>query len=267
MSSNDVSPLTTGLMQAAVVSVLALSVALFARRRGIHLLGDLSISLVRGISQICAVGLILVVVLKGPWWLGPLVLAGMIAAAGKTSSRRSKRFPGAFRVSLYAIGAGAGTTILVMTLAGVIDRSAGSLVPVGSMLIANAMNANALAMERFVREVQSRAGEIEAALSLGAAPESTVAAYATGALQASLIPTVDNLRSLGIVWIPGIMAGMVLSGTPPLPAAVYQFVVLAMIFCSSATTCMVSTQLMRKYAFTPAEQLLPALARQSDPTR
>ena len=248
--------LSGGLIQAAIVSALALAVALYARRLGIHLLRDLAAALGRGLSQICAVGLILIVVLKGPWWMSPLVLAGMIGAAAKTSSRRSRRFPRAGRISLYAILAGAGSVIFLMAMAGVIDRSAGALVPVGSMLIANAMNANALAMERFAREVQSHVGEIETALALGAAAESTVGEYSTAALQTSLIPTVDNLRSLGIVWIPGIMAGMVLSGAAPLAAAVYQFVVLAMIFCSSSVTCMVSTRLMRRRAFTEAEQLI-----------
>ena len=69
---------------------------------------------------------------------------------------------------------------------------------------------------------------------------------------------IDNLRSLGIVWIPGLMTGMVLSGTPPLRAAVYQFVTLAMIFASSGLTCLVGTTLARGRVFSPAEQLAVA---------
>ena len=76
------------------------------------------------------------------------------------------------------------------------------------------------------------------------------------AYQASLIPAIDNLRSLGIVWIPGLMAGMVLSGSPPLYAAVYQFVVIAMIFASSGLTALASTLLIRGNVFTEAEQLI-----------
>lgn len=249
-----------GFAQAAMAALLALGVALYARSCGIRLTRDISISLARGLSQIIAVGLVLVVLLKGPWWCGPLLLLFMIAAAGKTSSRRSKRFPGALVISLYAIGFGAGTTILVMTLAGVIDVSPGSLIPIGSMLIANAMNANALAFDRFRAEVHAHIGEIETALTLGAASEVTVAPYVRAALRASLIPPVDNLRSLGIVWIPGLMAGMVLSGCSPLYASIYQFVVLAMIFASAGLTCTLSTYLMHCRAFTKAEQLLPELA-------
>jgi putative ABC transport system permease protein len=124
------------------------------------------------------------------------------------------------------------------------------------MLIANAMNANGLALDRFRSEVQAHTGHLETALALGAAPEAAVAPYVHDSYQASLIPAIDNLRSLGIVWIPGLMAGMVLSGSPPLYAAIYQFVVLAMIFASSGLTCLVSTTLIRGRAFSPAEQLI-----------
>lgn len=67
---------------------------------------------------------------------------------------------------------------------------------------------------------------------------------------------IDSLRSLGIVWIPGLMARMLLSGTRPAYAAIYQFVVLAMIFASSGLTSLMSTLLMRTHVLSPAEQLV-----------
>jgi putative ABC transport system permease protein len=51
------------------------------------------------------------------------------------------------------------------------------------------------------------------------------------------------------------MAGMVLSGSSPLYAAIYQFVVIAMIFGSSGLTSLICTSLIRKRIFTAAEQL------------
>ena len=64
------------------------------------------------------------------------------------------------------------------------------------------------------------------------------------------------MRSLGIVWIPGLMAGMLLSGAKPLYASIYQFVVLAMIFAASGITSLVSMMLIRREIFSPAEQLV-----------
>jgi putative ABC transport system permease protein len=123
------------------------------------------------------------------------------------------------------------------------------------MIIANAMNTNALALERFRSEVESHVGEIESALALGAAPDVSVSRAVQQSFSASLIPALNNLRSLGLVWIPGLMAGMVLSGSSPLYAAIYQFVVIAMIFASSGLTSLISTSLIRQHVFTPAEQL------------
>ena len=111
-----------------------------------------------------------------------------------------------------------------MTLAGVIAPEIGSLVPVGSMIIANAMNSCAQALERFRAEVTAHTGQIEAGLALGAEPEQLVARYVQSAVTASLIPRIDSLASLGIVWIPGLMAGMLLSGSDPIYAAIYQLV-------------------------------------------
>lgn len=143
-----------------------------------------------------------------------------------------------------------------MTLLGVIEYAIPVLVPVGSMIIANAMNTSALALERFESDVLSQTERIEAGLCLGAAPDVTVRPYARAAVEASLVPPLNTLRSLGVVWIPGIMTGMVLSGTDPVFAALYQFVVIAMIFASGGIASLTATFLARGRVFNVAEQLV-----------
>jgi putative ABC transport system permease protein len=250
------SQVTLGLAQAAIASILALAVVLLARRRNIHLESDAAIALVRGIVQIVIMGSLLVLLLKAPRWSSVFLLAGMIIAAGSISAKRAKNVPGAQKVSTYSIAAGAGLVTAVMTWAGVIDTAITSLIPVGSMIIANAMNTNGLALNRFRSEVLAHSGEIETALALGAAPEKTIASYTEASIHSSLIPAIDNLRSLGIVWIPGLMTGMLISGADPLYSAIYQFVVIAMILASSGLTSLLSTTMIRAYVFSPAEQLL-----------
>ena len=63
------------------------------------------------------------------------------------------------------------------------------------------------------------------------------------------------LKSLGLVWIPGVMAGMVVSGASPVYAGIYQFVIVAMILAASGITGLVATLLMRKRSFSAAAQL------------
>src|SRR5246500_3305779 len=248
--------LQLGLAQATVAALAALLVVLLARRRGINLESELLIAMVRGLVQIVAVGSILLLLLRAPNWTSVFLLASMILAAGATSAKRAKGLPEAFRVSTYSIACGAGSVIAVMTWLGVIDTPITALVPVGSMLIANAMNTNGLALNRFRSDVLAHVGEIETALALGAEGKTSVAPYVQSAFESSLIPAIDSLRSLGIVWIPGLMAGMLLSGARPVYAAIYQFVLLAMIFASSGLTSLVSTLLIRSRVMTPADQLI-----------
>ncbi len=247
--------LSLGIAQALAATVPALLVMLLARKRDIHLERDLVVALVRGFVQVVVVGSILLALLRGPQWTGIFVLAGMIAAAAATSSRRAGDIPGVFSVSLFSIAFGAGLITALMALIGVIDTAITSLVPIGSMLIANSMNTNSLALNRFRSEVQAHTGLIETALSLGADSRESVSPYVQVSCRASLIPAIDSLRSLGIVWIPGLMTGMLLTGANPIYAAIYQFVTIAMIFSASALTSLLSTLLVRSHVFSPAEQL------------
>jgi len=244
-----------GLVQALIAALAAMLVVLLARKRGIHLEDETLIAMVRGIIQIVAVGSILLLLLRAPRWTSGFLLTAMIIAAGATSARRAKGMPGAFPVSAWSIALGAGSVIALMTWLGVIDTAITSLVPVGSMLIANSMNTNGLALNRFRADVLAHVGEIETALALGAEAKNSVSPYVQASFEASLIPAIDSLRSLGIVWIPGLMAGMLLSGARPVYAAIYQFVVLAMILAASGLTSLVSTLLIRERIFTAAQQL------------
>ena len=128
------------------------------------------VALARGICQIVLVGLLLKFVLGGSRWLSAIVLPAMMLAAASIAAQRSKNIPGVYQVTVGAILPGAGLVIAIMVALGVIDSGPAILIPVGSMLIANAMNTTSLVLERFRAEVEAHAGQIEAGLALGAAP-------------------------------------------------------------------------------------------------
>jgi putative ABC transport system permease protein len=244
-----------GLAQAAGAVALCLGVVALCRWFAVHVEREAVSSLARGLVQMAAVGTILALLLQGSLLIGALILLGMTFAAAVTAARRLPDIKGALLLSFYAIAAGAGVAIVEMLATGTLQVQIAMLVPVGSMIIANAMNASAQAAERFKAEVTAHVGQIEAGLALGADPVTTVAPYVQSAVYASLLPRLDMLKSLGLVWIPGVMAGMVLSGTSPLYAGIYQFIIVAMILAASGITGLVMTLLMRMRAFSPAAQL------------
>ena len=98
------------------------------------------------------------------------------------------------------------------------------LIPLAGMIFANAMNVLSLAIERF-----------ESELEIGASYEEA----RQRAFRASLIPIINSLLAVGLVSLPGMMTGQIISGVSPLVAVRYQIVVMCMIFGASgiSTAC------------------------------
>ena len=92
------------------------------------------------------------------------------------------------------------------------------MIPLAGMIFATAMNTVSLAAERFGSEINRGAGYDEARRA---------------ALRAALIPLVNSLLAVGIVSLPGMMTGQILSGIPPFVAVRYQIMVMCMIFGSA----------------------------------
>jgi putative ABC transport system permease protein len=250
------SDIVMGLVQAFGAIVLCSTVALLCRWFAVHVERETAISMMRGLVQMVFVGMILAALLHENLLAGALILLAMTFAAAVTASRRARDVTGSLLLSFCAIATGSGVVIAVMLATRALAADIAVLVPVGSMIIANAMNACAQCVERFRAEVTAHKGQIEAGLALGADPGATVAPYVQSAVYASLLPRLDMLKSLGLVWIPGVMAGMMVSGASPVYAGIYQFVIVAMILAASGITGMVAILLMRRRIFSPAAQLV-----------
>jgi putative ABC transport system permease protein len=249
------SDISMGLLEAAGAIALCLAIVLICRWFAVHVERETVISLVRGLLQMVFVGMVLAVLLHGNALVAMLILLAMTFAAAVTASRRAQGIKDALLLCFYAIAAGAGSVIAGMLATKTLKPDIAILVPVGSMIIANAMNACAQAIERFRADVTAHVGQIEAGLALGAEPAVTVAPYVQSAVYASLLPRLDMLKSLGLVWIPGVMAGMMVSGASPIYAGIYQFIVVAMILAASGIAGLIVTLLIRTRAFSPAAQL------------
>lgn len=255
LSNNLNGSLALGLAQAGGAIVLCVGVVIACRRFAVHVEREAAVSIARGFVQMVVVGVVLALLLHGSLLVGALILLAMTVAAAVTASRRARDINGSMLLSFWSIAAGSGVVIAGMLAAGTLQTSITMLVPVGSMIIANTMNACAQAAERFQAEVTAHVGQVEAGLALGADPAVTVAPYVRSAVYASLLPRLDMLKSLGLVWIPGVMAGMMVSGANPVYAGIYQFIIVVMILTASGIAGLVMTLLMRARAFSPAAQL------------
>jgi ABC-type iron transport system FetAB permease component len=175
-----------GLAQAAGAVVLCLAVVALCRWFAVQVEREAAISIGRGLVQMVFVGVVLALLLHGSLLIGVLILLLMTIAAAATASRRLKGIGSPLLLSFWAIFAGSGVVIAAMLATKALKPDIVMLVPVGSMIIANAMNACAQAAERFRADVTAHVGQVEAGLALGAEPAATVAPYVQSAVYASL---------------------------------------------------------------------------------
>jgi putative ABC transport system permease protein len=255
-----------GLAQAAGAIALCAAVIALCGWFSVHVEREAALSITRGLVQMVLVGTVLAALLHGALVIGALILVAMMVAAAFTAARRLESMRGAQPLCFCAIAAGSGVVIAAMLATGTLKSDIAVLVPVGSMVIGNAMNACAQAAERFRADVTSHVGEVETGLALGADPAVAIAPYVRNAVYASLLPRLDTLKSLGLVWIPGMMAGMMVSGASPVYAGIYQFVIIAMILAGSGITALVVVLLARGRAFSPAAQLILRRAEAKEAT-
>jgi putative ABC transport system permease protein len=131
------------------------------------------------------------------------------------------------------------------------------LIPLAGMVMGNAMNSASLAGERLGSRIRSSRLEIETQLCLGATPKQAIALYRTEAIRASLIPTINAMMVVGLVSLPGMFTGQVLSGIDPLNAASYQMLILFLIVTINLICASLVTEGIYRQFFNSAAQLIP----------
>ena len=198
--------------------------------------GNAMYALGRMLLQLLLIGYVLALIFgAGNGWLIMLVLAIMLLAASwiALGTGRDQRWI-LLGVSLVAITVGGGLTLALITQV-VLQLDPWYLprymVPLAGMVFANAMTAVSLAAERLYAELAHGLGWAEARLV---------------AYQAAMIPVINSLFAVGLVSLPGMMTGQILSGVSPLIAARYQIMVMCMIFASAGISTAIFLALSRR---------------------
>lgn len=189
----------------------------------------------RMLIQLLAIGYVLTYVLETDE--PALVMAVIVFMIGVSAwialrplaDQRMKLYP----IVLISIGA-CGISVMLLVTQLILDLprwfEPRYVVPLAGMIFANTMNTISLAAERFRSELTRN--------------EDYVAARRT-AMEAALIPQINALLAVGLVSLPGMMTGQILSGIDPLVAARYQIMVMCMIFASAGLAAACYLALLR----------------------
>jgi putative ABC transport system permease protein len=129
------------------------------------------------------------------------------------------------------------------------------LIPLAGMVIGNSMTGASLAAERLAAEFRERREEIETALCLGSSVKLAAEPAVSSAFRAALIPSVNAMAAMGLVFLPGMMTGQILSGTEPLIAVKYQIAIMCVITGSVALSTFMILRFGYRSYFTSYQSL------------
>jgi putative ABC transport system permease protein len=170
--------------------------------------------------------------------IGLLVIMLLVAAWTAVSRQPLRRLP-LYPLTLISLAFGAGVVIFLVVVVIVGARpwyDPRYMIPLGGMILGNAMNSVALGLERLERELRQGRRRVEA-------------------VRAALTPILNSMMVVGLVQLPGLMTGQILAGVDPLTAVRYQVLVMFMLLAGNALSTGVAVRYTRNRYFTAAWQL------------
>jgi len=240
---------------AASLALVALAAAISFWQKA-DLERDIAVATGRSIVQLTLVGYAIHLIFEADTiWLVLALLTVMVLFGAITARHRAAKVPGSFGPLLIALALAGGTTLGLVVALGIFDPTPRYLVPVGGMVIGNAMTASAVALDRLGDEMGDARARIEASLALGATAREAAAPTVRRSLRSGMIALVDSTKTTGLIFFPGTMVGMLLAGASPTDAVRLQLILLYTLLGSVAIAGLLATTLAYRNFFTPAQQL------------
>jgi putative ABC transport system permease protein len=258
----QLTPVQVGLAAALMLLNGGISILLRLRLERQLLLASL-----RMVAQLLLIGFVLRWVFQQSW---PVVLAVawiMAMVAGVAAlDRNRRRYPGIWVDACLSIWA-TSWTITAIGLFGVVQvdpwYKPQYAIPLLGMILGNTLNGISLGLERFNEELMTHRGKVETLLALGATRWEAASQPIQQAVRTGMIPMINAMMVAGIVSLPGMMTGQLLSGVDPVEAVKYQIVILFLIAAGTALGTISVVLLAYRRLFNARHQFQSWLLRQA----
>ncbi|MFT1985965.1 ABC transporter permease [Staphylococcus aureus] len=232
-------------------------------KEGLHIIKDLIVATLRAVVQLIILGFLLHYIFKinDKWLLILCVLVIIINASWNTISRASPVMHHVFWISFLAIFIGTALPLAGTVATGAIHFAANEVIPIGGMLANNGLIAINLAYQNLDRAFVQDGTNIESKLSLAATPKLASKGAIRESIRLAIVPTIDSVKTYGLVSIPGMMTGLIIGGVPPLQAIKFQLLVVFIHTTATIMSALIATYLSYGQFFNARHQLV---ARNTD---
>lgn len=99
-------------------------------------------------------------------------------------------------------------------------------IPLSGMIFGNTMTGVNIGIKTFRENLESSRNRIEALINFGGRPKQIVLPLVNQSLETAMLPTLNSMLGMGIISLPGMMTGQILSGTLPTTAILYQIAIM-----------------------------------------
>jgi len=227
------------LWQFGLIYLLLIVVLLIMKKCKINQTKLLVVASLRMTVQLALAGLALTYIFEHPhplFTVGYLLL--MTGFAIYTALSRNKEINKRFKIIVGVSLAATGLSIIIffiMAVVGVNIFNPQYTIPISGMIMGNAMTGVSLGLRVFNENIKAQRSRIDALLNIGVTPQKILIPFVNQALETALLPTLNSMIGMGIISLPGMMTGQILSGTLPMTAILYQ---IAIIIAICAVTCL-----------------------------
>lgn len=255
----DTGPMTNTVVGPTLVVVcagMALVAAAVYRLAGLGPVWVAPAAAVRAAAQLAAVAAVLAAAVSR-LWSSVLALLVMFLVAAATAARRSQADRGSWWL-VVPLGCGLSATVPAMLVSGLVPVTGVAIVPVTGIVLGGTMTAVAVAARRGLDALTLRAGEVEAALSLGMSERDSRMEIIGHTVAEALLPNVDQARTAGLVTLPGAFVGVLLSTGSAAQAASVQVLVLVALLLSQSCGVAVVGELVARGVISRDRTAVPA---------
>ncbi|HHO6483206.1 TPA: iron export ABC transporter permease subunit FetB [Staphylococcus aureus] len=232
-------------------------------KEGLHIIKDLIVATLRAVVQLIILGFLLHYIFKinDKWLLVLCVFVIIVNASWNTISRSSPVMHHVFLISFVAIFVGTALPLAGTIATGAIQFTANEVIPIGGMLANNGLIAINLAYQNLDRAFVQDGTNIESKLSLAATPKLASKGAIRESIRLAIVPTIDSVKTYGLVSIPGMMTGLIIGGVPALQAIKFQLLVVFIHTTATIMSALIATYLSYGQFFNARHQLV---ARNTD---
>jgi len=245
-----------------IVAGLVVLLALLSIWLQVGLGKQIVIAGIRTTIQLLLIGFVLKVLFEQVQlvWISLLAMIMLLVAGREVMARQKRRFGGWWGFGLGTMSMFVSSfSITVFVLLVVIQNDPWYqpqyAIPLLGMMLGNTMTGIALALDRLTDSAWQQRGVIEAQLTLGYDWRNAIRGMARDSVRVGLVPMINAMAAAGLVSLPGMMTGQILSGTPPLEAVKYQILIMFMITAGTGFATMGAVWIGAKHLFDERQRL------------